>query len=65
MPIIQASILAGRSWEKRRALMRGLTDATVEALGVDRSAVRVILTEVPPEHWAAGGEPKGQPEEEE
>lgn len=61
MPIITANILAGRPWTARKALIKGLTDATVEALGVDPSAVRVLLTEVPPEHWGAGGVPKGTP----
>lgn len=64
MPIITANILAGRNWETRQAFMRALTDAATETLKVEASAVRVILVEVPPEHWAAGGQPKGLPKEE-
>lgn len=61
MPVIQVNMLAGRLSEAKQALMRRLTEATVETLGVDPSAVRVILHEVPPENWSVGGIPKTQP----
>ena len=55
MPLIQVTLLEGRSAEAKAALIRRLTDAAVEAVTVPREAVRVILQEVPPAHWGVGG----------
>lgn len=60
MPIINVALLQGRSTEAKAALIRRLTDATVETLGVPRDAVRVLLNEVPPEHWGAAGVTKAE-----
>ena len=59
MPILDVSLLAGRSPEKKAALIRALTDATERVLGVPRASIRVLLREVPPGHWGVGGEPLG------
>jgi 4-oxalocrotonate tautomerase len=58
MPLIQVSLIEGRAPQVKRALIAELTDAVVRTLDAPREAVRVILTEVPPEHWAVGGVPK-------
>jgi 4-oxalocrotonate tautomerase len=58
MPIVQVSILEGRSAEKKAGLLTAVTDAVVGVLEVPRDSVRVLLTEVPAEHWAVGGVPK-------
>jgi 4-oxalocrotonate tautomerase len=55
MPIINVALLEGRSTEAKAALIRRLTDAVVETIGVPRDAVRVLLNEVRPEHWGAAG----------
>ena len=55
MPLIQVTLLEGRSAEAKAALIRQLTDATVEAIAAPRDSVRVILQEVPPAHWSVGG----------
>lgn len=55
MPIIDVSLLEGRTLEQKTALMRELTDVTERVLGVPRESIRVLLREVPPEHWAVGG----------
>jgi 4-oxalocrotonate tautomerase len=65
MPIIDVSLLAGRSAEVKRALIRELTDAAERVLGVQRASIRVLLREVPPEHWGAGGEAKAAPAKDE
>jgi 4-oxalocrotonate tautomerase len=54
MPIINASILAGRTVDQKRALIRELAEGAQRALGVREEQVRVIITEVAPEHWGAG-----------
>jgi 4-oxalocrotonate tautomerase len=54
MPLIQVSIREGRAPAQLRALITALTTATVDTLGAPPESVRVILTEVPGTHWAAG-----------
>lgn len=55
MPIIDVSLSPGRSPEQLRALASGLTQATVNALGIEPSRVRVLMREVPDTHWATAG----------
>lgn len=54
LPLINVQMLTGRTPEQKRALMRGLAQATMDSLGVPEAAIRVILTEVAPEHWGVG-----------
>lgn len=58
MPLIQVTLIEGRSAESKTTLIRGLTAATVEATGAPRESIRVILQEVPSAHWGVGGVPK-------
>jgi 4-oxalocrotonate tautomerase len=53
MPFIEVTLVAGRPPERLRALIHELHEATVRALDADPASVRVVLREVPPEHWAA------------
>ena len=55
MPIIQAHILAGRSEEQKRALIRNLTEAVVRSLGVPGESVRVIISEMEKDAYGIGG----------
>ena len=55
MPIIRIEILEGRTPERKADLLRRVTDAVVESLAVRPEQVRVLLYELPPEHWAIGG----------
>ena len=59
MPILDITLLEGRSDEKKARLIREVTDATVRALDTPPESVRVILREVHPSHFAVGGVPKG------
>ncbi|WP_156680771.1 tautomerase family protein [Sphingomonas profundi] len=54
MPLINVQLLAGRTPDQKSALMRGLAQAAIDALGVPEQSVRVILTEVEPQHWGIG-----------
>ena len=56
MPIVRIDLLAGRTPAIKRELIRGVTEAVVAALAAQPSQVRVLLNEVPPEHWGLGGE---------
>lgn len=55
MPIVNIQILEGRSPEKVKELITGVTDAVVDKLEVKRESVRVLVTEVPKTHWGIGG----------
>jgi 4-oxalocrotonate tautomerase len=54
MPLVQVSLREGREPAQLRALISALTRAVVESLDAPAESVRVILTEVPGTHWAAG-----------
>ena len=56
MPFIDVTLVEGRTPEQLRALITALTDATETSLSTPRQGIRVALHEVPPTHWAAGGE---------
>jgi 4-oxalocrotonate tautomerase len=63
MPIVEITLIEGRSFELKEKLVKEVTQAVVSSIGAPREAVRVILREVPPWHFAAGGEVKGRPPE--
>jgi 4-oxalocrotonate tautomerase len=65
MPIVQVQLVEGRAPEAKRALIAELTYAVVRTIGAPKPSIRVILTEVPAEHWGIGGAPKGAPLEQE
>jgi 4-oxalocrotonate tautomerase len=60
MPVVQIQMVAGRTPEQKRALIQEVTDAVVRAIEAPRQSVRVILIEVPPEHFAVGGVSKAE-----
>jgi 4-oxalocrotonate tautomerase len=47
--------LQGREPHMKATLIRSVTAAIVDSLKVKPDSVRVIITEVPPEHWGIGG----------
>lgn len=57
MPFIQVTMLEGRTVEQKHALMKGVTDAVVEALGNKPESIRVAIYEVSKEEWSVGGVP--------
>jgi 4-oxalocrotonate tautomerase len=58
MPIVRIELLQGRTPAMKDELIIRVTDAVVTTLGVDPEQVRLILYELPPEHWAVGGQTK-------
>jgi 4-oxalocrotonate tautomerase len=56
MPLVDVTLVAGRSPERIRDLIDRLTDAVEQAVSAPRSNIRVIVREVPATHWAAGGQ---------
>lgn len=55
MPIISVIIAEGRTVEKKRKLIRALTDAAIEAFECPPETVRVVLNETPLDHYAIAG----------
>ncbi len=54
MPLVEVTLVEGRTPEQLRSLISTLTDAVVTSVGAPREAIRVVLREVPATHWAAG-----------
>ena len=55
MPLIQATIMEGRTQEQKEAFFKGVTQVAVETLNVKPEQVRVVINQVPKTHWAIGG----------
>ena len=61
MPIVNVTLIEGRSVEAKVKLIKAITNAVVESINAPIASVRVILNEVPPWHFGAAGEVKGLP----
>jgi 4-oxalocrotonate tautomerase len=57
MPIVQISMIQGRTPEKKEQLIKKVTEAIIEVLKVPADRVRIILNEVPKENLGYGGVP--------
>jgi len=56
MPLIQITMLQGRTADQKRKIARRITDAMVEEAGARREAIVVTFLEVSKESYASGGE---------
>ncbi len=61
MPIVEITLIEGRSFTAKERLVKEVTEAIVSSIGAPKEAVRVILREVPPWHFAVAGEFKSRP----
>jgi 4-oxalocrotonate tautomerase len=55
MPLVQITMLTGRTADQKRKLAASITDAMVEEAGARREAVVVTFLEVERESYASGG----------
>ena len=55
MPFVQISMLPGRSPEQKRSLLAEVTEAVVRTCKVQPEQVRVLISEIPAEHWGVAG----------
>ncbi len=55
MPVVQVSLLEGRTTEQKRKLATRITDAMVEEAGARREAVVVTFVDLPRDSYASGG----------
>ena len=55
MPIIQILLLEGSTIDEKRKLVKSLTAAVVDSLGVQPDSVRIAITEIPKHNYAKAG----------
>jgi len=55
MPLVQVTMLEGRTADQKRKLAQRLTDVMVEEAGARREVVVVTFVEVSKESYASGG----------
>lgn len=55
MPLVEITVSSGRPPEKLRELMAQVHAAVENTLGSPAQSIRVIVREVPPQLWSAGG----------
>lgn len=53
MPLVEVTLVEGRSPEQLRTLISELTGAVVRSVQAPKQSVRVVVREVPRTHWAA------------
>jgi 4-oxalocrotonate tautomerase len=56
LPLVQITLLRGRTPEQLAALGREVTEAVQRSIGAPAESVRVVLRECEPELWFTGGE---------
>jgi 4-oxalocrotonate tautomerase len=56
MPMVQITMLAGRTADQKRKIAKRITDALVEEAGARREGIVIAFNEVPKESYASGGE---------
>ena len=56
MPIIHVKLVEGRTVEQKRAMVKAVTRAVSESLGVAESAIWISIEDMKPENFAQGGE---------
>ena len=55
MPMIQITMLSGRTAEQKRKIAQRITDVVVEETGTVREGVAICFYEVSKERYARGG----------
>lgn len=58
MPIVQIELLAGRSEEQMRGLVKDVTQAVAQNTGASAENVHVIIREMAQDRYAVGGQLK-------
>lgn len=61
MPIVQISVIEGRSAESKVHLIAEVTDAIERTIGAPKASIRVLINEIPAAHWGVAGVPKSNP----
>ena len=56
MPVVQITMLQGRTIDQKRQIAKRVTDVMVEDAGARREGITVVFNEVSKESYATGGE---------
>ncbi len=57
MPIVQISLAAGRTPQKKEELIKNVTNAIADTLQISKERVHIVLNEVPKENIGRDGVP--------
>ena len=55
MLVVKVTMLEGRSADQKADLIRRLTDAAAQRFGEPAESIRVLIYEMSPQNWGAGG----------
>jgi 4-oxalocrotonate tautomerase len=55
MLVLKVSMLEGRTPEQKAELIRRLTDSAAQHLGEPADSIRVLIYDMSPQNWGAGG----------
>jgi 4-oxalocrotonate tautomerase len=55
MPVVQVSLLEGRTTEQKRRLAKRITQAMVEEAGANEQGIVVTFVDLPTDSYASGG----------
>lgn len=61
MPVVEITLIEGRSDEAKARLHEKVAEAIHEAIDAPKEAIRIVIREVPPLHFSVGGIVKGKP----
>jgi len=56
MPLVNITMLEGRSPDKIEALIKNVTETVANTLEAPKQNVRIVIHEVPKTHFGIGGE---------
>lgn len=54
MPLVEVTLVEGRTPEQLRSLLSSVTHAVSTSVAAPIDSIRVVVREVPATHWAAG-----------
>jgi len=60
MPVVEITLIEGRSDEAKERLHAKVAQAIHEAIDAPKDSIRIIIREVPPLHFSAGGVSKNK-----
>lgn len=56
MPLVQITIMEGRSDEKKERMIKEVSEAVSNSLDAPMENIRVLINEIPASHWGIAGQ---------
>ena len=56
MPIVSINIIEGRSDEQKERMIDAVSDALASSLDAPKESVRIMINEMPKQHFGIGGQ---------